>query len=75
MRAVASGLSALGVGRGDKVGIMLTNRPEFHFADTGAMHLGATPFSIYHTSTAEQIEYLVADAANSVLVKVKSGRW
>ena len=68
VRAVAAGLAALGVGRGDTVGIMLTNRPEFHFADTAAMHLGATPFSLYNTSTAEQIEYLVADAANSVLV-------
>src|SRR6185295_18836244 len=44
VRAVAAGLAALGVGRGDTVGIMLTNRPEFHFADTAAMHLGATPF-------------------------------
>ena len=29
---------------------MLTNRPEFHLVDTAAMHLGATPFSIYNTS-------------------------
>src|SRR5689334_19144568 len=49
VRAVAAGLAALGVGRGDTVGIMLTNRPEFHFADTAAMHLGATPFSVYNT--------------------------
>ena len=68
VRAVAAGLAALGVERGQTVGIMLSNRPEFHFVDTGAMHLGATPFSVYNTSTAEQIEYLVADAANSVLV-------
>ena len=68
VRAVTAGLAALGVGRGDTVGIMLTNRPEFHFADTAAMHLGATPFSLYNTSTAEQIEYLVADAANTILV-------
>src|SRR6476620_3055524 len=68
VRAVAAGLDALGVKRGDTVGIMLTNRPEFHFADTAAMHLGATPFSVYNTSTPEQIGHLVADAANSVLV-------
>jgi long-subunit acyl-CoA synthetase (AMP-forming) len=68
VRAVAAGLAALGVGRGDTVGIMLSNRPEFHFVDTAAMHLGATPFSVYNTSTPEQIEYLVADAANTVLV-------
>jgi long-chain acyl-CoA synthetase len=67
VRAVAAGLAALGVGRGDTVGIMLTNRPEFWFADMGAVHLGATPFSVYNTSTAEQIEFLVADAGCRVV--------
>ena len=45
-RRVAAGLAALGVRRADTVALMLTNRPEFHFCDAGAMHLGATPFSI-----------------------------
>ena len=67
VRAVAAGLAALGVGRGDTVGIMLTNRPEFHFADTGAMHLGATPFSVYNTSSQEQVEFLLGDAASRVV--------
>ena len=67
VRAVAAGLAALGVGRGDTVGIMLANRPEFHLADTGAMHLGATPFSVYNTLTAEQIEFLVADSGCRVV--------
>ncbi|MGI8512057.1 MAG: AMP-binding protein [Solirubrobacteraceae bacterium] len=31
VEAVARGLSALGVGHGDTVGLILTNRPEFHF--------------------------------------------
>ena len=68
VRRVAAGLAALGVGRGETVGLMLTNRPEFHFADTGAMHLGAVPFSIYNTSAEDQIAHLIADAANSVLI-------
>jgi len=67
VRALAAGLTALGVGRGDTVGIMLTNRPEFHLADTAAMHLGATPFSVYNTLTPEQIEFLVADAGCRVV--------
>src|SRR5437899_2321584 len=46
VRAIAGGLHALGVRRGDTVGFMLANRPEFHLLDTAAMHLGATPFSI-----------------------------
>jgi len=67
VRALASGLAALGVGRGDTVGVMLTNRPEFHLADTAVMHLGATPFSVYNTLTPEQIEFLVADAGCRVV--------
>jgi long-subunit acyl-CoA synthetase (AMP-forming) len=67
-RGRAAGLAALGVGRGDTVGFMLVNRPAFHLTDCAAMHLGATCFSIYNTSSPEQIEYVVADAANRVIV-------
>ena len=56
--ALAGGLAELGVKRGDKVALMLLNRPEFHIADLAVMTLGATPFSIYATYTREQIEYL-----------------
>jgi long-subunit acyl-CoA synthetase (AMP-forming) len=68
VRAFAHGLHALGVRRGDTVGLMLINRPEFHLLDAAAMHLGATAFSIYNTSPAEQIAYLLDDAANRVLI-------
>jgi long-chain acyl-CoA synthetase len=68
VQRLAGGLHALGVGRGDTVAFMLTNRPEFHLLDTAAMHLGATPFSIYNTSSVEQIEYLLADAGNRVMI-------
>jgi long-chain acyl-CoA synthetase len=68
VRRIAAGLHALGVRRGDTVGFMLTNRPEFHLVDAAAMHLGATPFSIYNTSSPEQIAYLLGDARNRVFV-------
>src|SRR6478735_7123251 len=68
VRRRAAGLAALGVGRGDTVGFMLVNRPAFQLTDTAAMHLGATCFSVYNTSSPEQIEYVVADAANRVVV-------
>ena len=68
VRALAGGLAALGVGKGDTVAVMLVNRPEFHLADAAAMHLGAVAFSIYNTYTREQIEYLVGDAGNRVVV-------
>ena len=46
VRGIATGLAALGIGRSDTVGIMLTNRPEFHLVDTAALHAGATPFGV-----------------------------
>ena len=64
--ALAGGLAQLGVKRGDKVALMLLNRPEFHIADLAVMTLGATPFSIYATYTREQIEYVAGDAGAKV---------
>ena len=67
VQRIAAGLAALGVEPGETVGIMLVNRPEFNLIDTAALHLGATPFSIYNSSTAEQVAYLLKNAANHVL--------
>jgi long-chain acyl-CoA synthetase len=63
----AAGLAKLGVKRGDTFALMLTNRPEFAIIDAAAMHLGATAFSIYNTSSPEQIEYLFGNAENKVV--------
>ena len=66
--ALAGGLAKLGVGRGDTVALMLGNRPEFHIADLAAVTIGATPFSIYTTYPAEEIEYLIKDAGTRVAI-------
>ena len=68
VRRIAGGLTALGVRAGDTVGLMLVNRPEFHLCDTAVLHLGGTPFSIYNTSSAEQIAYLFGNAGNRVVI-------
>src|SRR2546423_5407700 len=68
VRALATGLAGLGLGHGDTIALLLTNRPEFHWVDTAAMHLGATPFSIYNTYSPEQIEYTVSDTKNHIFV-------
>ncbi|MFI6571673.1 AMP-dependent synthetase/ligase [Nocardia fluminea] len=68
VRALAAGLAKLGVGHGDAVGIMLTNRPEFNLIDTAALHLGAIPFSVYNTSSTEQIAHVFANAGNKVVI-------
>ena len=68
VRRLAGGFHSLGVRRGDTVGFMLTNRPEFHLLDAAVMHLGGTPFSLYNTSSPEQIAFLLGDAGNRVFV-------
>ncbi len=68
VRKRAGGLAKLGVKRGDTVGFMLVNRPALHLTDAAAMHLGATCFSVYNTSSPEQVEYVVRDAGNKVIV-------
>jgi long-subunit acyl-CoA synthetase (AMP-forming) len=68
VRKRAAGLAKLGVERGDTIGFMLVNRPALHLTDAAAMHLGATCFSVYNTSSPEQVEYVVRDAGNRVIV-------
>ncbi|OLE38579.1 MAG: long-chain fatty acid--CoA ligase [Actinobacteria bacterium 13_1_20CM_3_68_9] len=68
VQAIAGGLAAGGVRRGDAVALMLVNRPEFHFADSAVMHLGGIPFSIYNTYTEEQIAHLLRDSAARVVI-------
>ena len=68
VRSLAGGLAGRGVYRGSTVGIMLQNRPEFHIFDCAAMHLGATTFSIYNTSPAEEVAYVVGDADPRLII-------
>jgi long-subunit acyl-CoA synthetase (AMP-forming) len=68
VRETAGGLAALGLERGQAMGLLLTNRPEFHWFDAAALHLGATPFSLYNTYTREQIQYQLTDADARILV-------
>jgi long-chain acyl-CoA synthetase len=64
----AHGLKALGLERGETYALMLANRPEFHIADTAALSLGATPFSLYATLTPEQIAYQLNDSGAGIIV-------
>jgi long-chain acyl-CoA synthetase len=68
VRRIAGGFAKLGVGKGDPVAMMLNNCPEFIPMDLGAVSLGAVPFSIYQTSSPEQIQYVVSDAGARVAV-------
>jgi len=68
VRAVASGLLALGVQRGERVGLIGENRPEWAFADLGIQATGAATTGIYTTCSPEQIHYVLDHAGCRVFI-------
>src|SRR5438105_15633007 len=65
---VAAALQSLGLRRGERVALMLRNRPEFHLADMGVLLAGGTPVSIYNSSPPDQIGALFAHSQSVVAV-------
>ncbi len=70
---VATGLADLGVGKGDRVVLMIRNRPEFHVADLAVLYLGGTPISIYNSSSPEQVAYLAGHSEAKVAIVEDQG--
>jgi long-chain acyl-CoA synthetase len=66
----AAAFRRLGVGAGDRVVLMMRNIPEFHIVDLAATFLGATPISIYNSSSPDQVAYLVGHS-HAVLAVVE----
>jgi long-chain acyl-CoA synthetase len=72
VREFAAGLAGLGVGHGDTVAMLLPNVPECHLVDYAAIHLGAVPFTIYNSSSVEQIAHQLGNA-DSRMIFTQSG--
>jgi len=64
----AAGLIDLGVGIGDSVAIMATNRVEHFLADMAGVHAAAVPMSIYNTLSAEQVAFIAGESTPQVAV-------
>jgi long-chain acyl-CoA synthetase len=65
---LTTSLKDLGVGKGDKVVMMIRNRQEFHAIDLAVLFCGATPVSIYNSSAPDQIQYLINDCGATVAI-------
>ena len=65
---LAASLGALGVTRGDRVVMIMRNRPEFHVADLAVLLCGATPISIYNSSAPDQVQYLAGHCGAVVAI-------
>ena len=68
MARAAAGLRGLGVGPGDRVVLMMRNIPEFHVMDLAVTFCGATPISIYNSSSADQVAYLAGHSGACVAI-------
>ena len=63
---LSMGLRSLGVAKGDRVAILSENRPEWAFADLGALTAGAIDVPIYATLLPPQVLYILNDSDASV---------
>ncbi len=62
VRALACGLAALGLKRGDKIAIVGDNRPRLYWTMTAAQVLGAVPVPLYQDSVAEEMAFVLDHA-------------
>ena len=70
VRRFARGLHALGVRRGDKVAILMGNRPEWLVADFAILALGGVMVSLNTWATRRELAYMLDHSDTSVLVTV-----
>jgi long-chain acyl-CoA synthetase len=55
----ATGLRAWGLTRGDRLGILATNRPEWHIADIAGLTAGLVTVPVYPSNAASQVGYVL----------------
>jgi long-chain acyl-CoA synthetase len=67
-RAFAAGLQALGIAKGDRVGLFLPNVPIYIPAYFGAMIAGATAVNFSPLYTAAELEAQVVDSGTRIMV-------
>jgi len=68
VRELAAGLIGLGIEPGDRVCIFMKTRIEFTYADYAIWCAGATAVTIYETSSAEQVEWIVSDSGAVAII-------
>jgi long-chain acyl-CoA synthetase len=64
---VAAALITWGLQKGDRVGLLSENRPEWAYADLGILSAAGITVPIYGTLPAVQIEYIIKDSQMQIL--------
>lgn len=68
VRELAAGLVAAGVQKGDRVALHSGTRIEFTYFDYAIWAAGAATTTIYETSSAEQVRWILSDSGSVVLI-------
>ena len=68
VQKLAHGLICLGVAKGDHVGVIGENRPELYMGMMAAQALGAIPVPLYQDAVAQEMVYVLQDAAIAVVL-------
>lgn len=75
VRKFALGLLSLGVNPSDRVAILGSTREEWDLADRAALAIGGVGVGIYHSSTAEQVHYILEHAEAKIVVLENQEQW
>ena len=73
--AVAAGLVARGITRGDRVGILALNRTEYVAALYGTMRAGAIPVPLNIKLPAEALAFIARDADLKLIFRDPAHKW
>ncbi len=67
--AISAYFLEMGINKGDRIGFIIENCPEYVFYDQGLQQIGAINTSIYPTLSETEIEYILLDSgAKTILV-------
>jgi long-chain acyl-CoA synthetase len=72
VRRIAAGLMALGIEKGDRVALFSPTRIEFTYFDYAIWAAAGATVTIYETSSAEQVEWIIGNSEAKALICARS---
>jgi len=67
-REIGAGLGVLGIGAGERVGLLANTRPEWVYCDLGILMAGCITVPIYQSNLPHECEYIINDSGAKVVL-------